>query len=76
MIHKSILTTLAAACVAVSCAPRPATMKQAAEGLFLVGTALNERQITGRDTAAVRVAREHFNAIVAENCMKSESLHP
>ncbi len=76
MIHKSILTTLVAACAAVSCAQKPATMKQAAEGLFLVGTALNERQITGRDTAAVRVAREHFNAIVAENCMKSESLHP
>ncbi len=73
---KPIIVTLAAACAAVSCSPQPATMRQAAEGLFLVGTALNESQIAGRDTAAVRVVRQHFNAIVAENCMKSESLHP
>ena len=61
MIHKSILTTLVAACAAVSCAQQPATMKQAAEGLFLVGTALNERQIAGRDTAAA-VSYTHLRA--------------
>lgn len=73
---RTTSAALAAAMTLAACAPQPATMKRAAEGLFLVGTALNERQITGLDTAGVRVVKEHFNAIVAENCMKSESLHP
>jgi endo-1,4-beta-xylanase len=52
------------------------SLKQAIGDRFLIGTALNTRQSSGRDTAAVRVVKQHFNAIVAENCMKSESLHP
>ncbi len=76
MDSRTTFAAIAAALTLAACAPQPATMKQAADGLFLVGTALNERQITGLDTAGVRVVAEHFNAIVAENCMKSESLHP
>ena len=51
-------------------------MKDAAKDRFLIGTALNEAQIRGIDTAGVRVVKEHFNAIVAENCMKSQPIHP
>lgn len=77
MNRRPAFAALAAALTLAACTPpRPTTMRQAADRLFLVGTALNERQITGRDTAAVRVVCEHYNAIVAENCMKSESLHP
>ena len=50
-------------------------MKDAAKDRFLIGTALNEAQIRGIDTAGVRVVKEHFNAIVAENCMKSQPIH-
>lgn len=69
---------IAAATLVTACAQqRPATtMKEAARDRFLIGTALNEGQIWGRDTAGVRVVRENFNAIVAENCMKSEAIHP
>ncbi|MDR1918381.1 MAG: endo-1,4-beta-xylanase [Tannerellaceae bacterium] len=43
---------------------------------FLIGTALNAWQITGRDTLGVALIKQHFNSIVAENCMKSETIQP
>lgn len=49
---------------------------RAFEGKFLIGTALNNPQITKRDTASLRVIRQHFNAIVAENIMKSGLIQP
>lgn len=52
------------------------SLKGAFGDKFLVGVALNQRQASGEDTAAVRVVKHHFNAIGAENCMKSEVIHP
>ncbi len=52
------------------------TLKEALKGKFCIGTALNTDQIWGKDTAAVRVVKQQFNSIVAENCMKSEVLQP
>ena len=43
---------------------------------FLIGVALNVRQSSGADTSAVKIVKQHFNAIVAENCMKSAELQP
>ena len=52
------------------------TLKDAFEGKFYIGTALNEWQITGKDSAGVEVIKNQFQAIVAENCMKSGPIHP
>jgi len=52
------------------------TLKDAFKDKFYIGTALNTQQITGQDTAAIRVVKEHFNSIVAENIMKSALLQP
>lgn len=52
------------------------SLKDALTGKYYIGTALNEFQILGKDTAALKVVKEQFNAIVAENCMKSESIQP
>ncbi len=52
------------------------TIKDAVHNKFLVGTALNEAQITGMDTKSLELVKHHFSSIVAENCMKSGSLHP
>jgi len=52
------------------------TLKDAFAGKFHIGTALNEWQITGRDSAGVEVIKNQFQAIVAENCMKSGPIHP
>ncbi|GAB4415105.1 MAG: endo-1,4-beta-xylanase [Bacteroidia bacterium] len=52
----------------------PHTLKDALRAKFHIGTALSVSQLMGRDTAAMRVVTTHFNAIVAENCMKSGEL--
>jgi endo-1,4-beta-xylanase len=52
------------------------TFKDAFEGHFLVGTALNTYQVAGRDSQAIGLVKKHFNSIVAENCMKMAGIHP
>jgi len=52
------------------------TLKSVMENKFLIGTALNEAQIMGMDTKSLELVKRHFSSIVAENCMKSGSLHP
>ena len=52
------------------------TLKEAFNGKFYIGTALNVDQIFGRDTKSIDIVKKHFNSIVAENCMKSMYLQP
>ena len=52
------------------------SLKEALEGKFEIGTALNLNQINGHDAASLNIVRSHFSAIVAENCMKSMFLQP
>lgn len=51
-------------------------LKDVVEGKFLMGVAINTNQSSGMDTAAVKVIKQHFNSVVAENCMKCEVIHP
>lgn len=60
----------------VKIASQAPTLKDAYAGKFYIGTALNRFQITGQDSAASRVVKENFSAIVPENCMKSGSIQP
>ena len=57
-------------------AEEPKGIKDAFEGKFYIGTALNEAEIRGIDTTGVELVKTHFNSIVAENCMKNEEIHP
>ena len=43
---------------------------------FLIGAALNTRQSFEQDKEGVKILKQHFNSIVAENCMKSALIHP
>lgn len=52
------------------------TLKNALDGKFLIGTAVNPGQFSERDTLSLKIIRKHFNSIVAENCMKAERIHP
>ncbi|MFA5328082.1 MAG: endo-1,4-beta-xylanase [Prolixibacteraceae bacterium] len=61
---------------AVNITMQQPTLKDAFAGKFYIGTALNTPQITGKDTAAVKVIKENFSAIVPENCMKSGPIQP
>jgi endo-1,4-beta-xylanase len=69
-----VLSGMLAACGPA--AQEEAGLKDALEGKFYMGAALNESQITGEDTASLRLIHRHFNSVVAENCMKSGPLHP
>lgn len=51
-------------------------LKDAFRNAFLVGVALNDKQVQGKDSVAIPLALKHFNSIVAENCMKSEVIQP
>ncbi|GEO03251.1 beta-xylanase [Adhaeribacter aerolatus] len=64
------------ACKVVKPEPGELKLKDAFKGKFYIGTALNTGQITGRDTASIRVVKAHFNSIVAENIMKSALIQP
>lgn len=74
------LVSLAVACGLTSCAqPEPEKeigLKDVYEGKFLIGTALNQWQVAGADSMAIETVKKHFNAIVAENCMKNGPMHP
>jgi endo-1,4-beta-xylanase len=54
----------------------PSTLKEAFKELFYMGVAVSRDQIMGTDTAGVRIIRQHFNSITAENCMKSKFIQP
>jgi endo-1,4-beta-xylanase len=65
--------------VGASCKPaekQQPTLKDAFANKFYIGTAMNAEQIMGTDTATVEVIKANFNAIVAENCMKSALIQP
>lgn len=51
-------------------------LKTALEGKFYMGAAMNGPQIMGLDTASLEILSQHFNSVVAENCMKSGPIHP
>ncbi|MDR3188679.1 MAG: endo-1,4-beta-xylanase [Prevotellaceae bacterium] len=79
---KTSTTTLCAGILALSvtgCAGthgERSALRDALKDKFYIGTALSVAQLTGGDTLSERVAREHFSAIVPENCMKSMFLQP
>lgn len=52
------------------------TLKDALKDKFHIGAAVNLQQISGRDVADVEIIKSNFDAIVAENCMKSMYLQP
>lgn len=54
----------------------PTTLKEAYADKFVIGTAMTAQQIDGTDTSSIRVIKENFNAVVAENCMKSGPIQP
>lgn len=51
-------------------------LKDALEGKFYIGTAVNPFQVSGRDTASLSIIHKHFNTVTAENCMKSGFIQP
>lgn len=79
--RRIILPTLVAILLLVGCSakeatPRKMSLKEVFGDKFLIGVALNTRQVAGKDSAATKLIKRHFNSIVAEDCMKSVNIHP
>ena len=53
-----------------------ASLKATFKDDFLIGTALNARQIDTGNEAELQVIKEQFNAVTPENLMKAQLLHP
>lgn len=71
-----LAATFLASCGNTQTTTNGVSLKEAVGDQFLIGTALKVFQSSGRDTNAVNIVKKHFNAIVAENCMKMEEVHP
>lgn len=52
------------------------SLKNAYQGDFYIGTALNEDQILEKDSLITNLISREFNSITAENIMKSVFIHP
>lgn len=52
------------------------SLKDAVGDQFLIGVALNTRQTAAGDSLSQNLVKRHFTAIVPENCMKMEEIHP
>ncbi|MBX3747221.1 MAG: endo-1,4-beta-xylanase [Verrucomicrobiae bacterium] len=70
-----LLACALAAMGVVTHAAEPA-LKTVFEGDFLVGAAVNRRQVEGSAAADVGIVRRHFNTITPENAMKWGPLQP
>lgn len=69
------MTTAGLLAVTHCIAAQPA-LKDVFTNHFLIGTAVNESQFTGRNAAQTALIKQQFNAITPENVMKWESIHP
>ncbi len=71
---------LALALISPSCGSAvedaPSGLKDVYADAFMIGTALNTRQIYEEDVNGVRLVEEHFNAITPENITKWSLIYP
>ncbi len=51
-------------------------LKGVFEKHFLIGAALNDDIVSGKDPQAAEIVKKQFNTITAENVMKWEKIHP
>src|SRR5665647_209979 len=52
------------------------TLGEATRGKFLFGVAVNSRQVNGVNPVEPELIAKEFSAIVGENCMKPQPIHP
>lgn len=71
-----VVCTLALGCAGTSVRQGDATLREAYEGAFLVGTAVSHALVSGADPAGRELVIRHFNAITVENVMKAGPINP
>ena len=74
----ALLAVAAASCLAAlpAFAAPPTTLKHAFRDDFLVGVAVNDAIVSGRDARSQALVIAQFNSITSENDLKPENVHP
>ena len=62
--------------IALSASAQTTSLKTVFQNDFLIGAAINARQIEEKDTTAARLIPAQFNALTPENIMKAGIIHP
>lgn len=70
------IIALALALLPMMATAQKPTFKSTLGKYFYIGTAIDTLQVNNRDSIGARVAKDNFNAVTPENCMKSENLQP
>jgi len=76
---KALRFAVLAGSIAISLAmpgEAPTSLKEAFQGCFLVGAALNPSQFSGGDAQEMALITNQFNSISPENVLKWEVIHP
>lgn len=78
---RSLLACLGVVAVLTACGGQmkknsDVALKTVLADKFLIGVAVNPGQAAERDSVGAALIKKHFNSVVAENCMKSEVIHP
>ena len=79
MKNRTIFMLVLACILSFSCqqsAQKASSLKEAYDGSFKIGCAINPNMVSGRSPQAEELLLKHFNAISPENALKPESLHP
>jgi len=77
ILKSSLVVLFAVILLGCTTAKKPVTtLKEALKDKFYIGTALNTSQTPSDNPAEHTLITSQFNAIVAENCMKSEKIQP
>ena len=74
-LHFAILSAVLAASLPAA-AQTPPTLKDAFQGAFHIGVAINTAQITGADARGDAIIAGQFDSITPENVLKWERIHP
>src|SRR5688572_18238936 len=70
------LALVLTAAVLTARAQRPPTLTAAFKDAFVMGTAVNDAIVSGRDAASQELVRRHFGSITAENVLKAGVVNP
>jgi endo-1,4-beta-xylanase len=80
-ISYAFLISLAFIVLMISCTNTPKkteklTLKDAYKDYFLIGAAINRFELSGKDSATLKIVKEQFNSISPENVLKWMNVHP
>jgi endo-1,4-beta-xylanase len=60
----------------IGCTSGEPALKDVFKGDFLIGTALVDDIVSGKDPNAAAIVKKHFNAVTPDNVMKWDFIHP